>query len=498
MIEQEVEKQANIKYPKFKKAKRAAGRTLAASLAAVMLFGTTVFAGVSVYRMRQEKAGAAGVNVKITKSGGTQEKGGTATAGNAAAAGSKAAAGNAAAEGNAAAAGSAVDIAAAKEPRDIPYVKMEASYLPAGMVQTEQGKYSYQNALYKGGISIVFYYMDTKDSDFQMLHGDVISSEDITVNGHEGVYLEYQNLLPEDEIAFNQRIYVAFTDLHYVMEMYVGSDVTKEEALKTAKGIKLAKAANGKEEGVVQAFNWSEYLAREQEQESQKDQDFVFQDTATKSEMEHTHIIGEQFELEDGLMASVTDVQVSDNFSLLPQSAIDGDFQKELGADGKLRPALIQYIKGGSVDSVSELVKSHEVPQKLIYATVEYTNTGSKEQKDVLFFGSLARIKEEGGQMRIAAEGQYEKPSKTDTWTQASNRSLSHAFEMQYYDVHGGERGNNYIASIKPGETVTVHMGWLATEEELGQLYISLDPAGGASEFTDSSLKMGYVDIRQK
>ena len=34
-------------------------------------------------------------------------------------------------------------------------------------------------------------------------------------------------------------------------------------------------------------------------------------------------------------------------------------------------------------------------------------------------------------------------------------------------------------------------------EEELGSLYLSFDTSGG-SEFTDSSLKIGYVDIRQQ
>ena len=60
----------------------------------------------------------------------------------------------------------------------------------------------------------------------------------------------------------------------------------------------------------------------------------------------------------------------------------------------------------------------------------------------------------------------------------------------------GGERNNNYIDSILPGETKTVHMGWIVTEEELGSLYLSLDTYGGL-EFSDSSLELGYVDIRQ-
>lgn len=92
----------------------------------------------------------------------------------------------------------------------------------------------------------------------------------------------------------------------------------------------------------------------------------------------------------------------------------------------------------------------------------------------------------------------YEEPSDGDTWTMAANRGLSAFYEMLYYDVRGGERNNNYITSIQPGETVTVHMGWVVTQEELGKLYLSLDTFGGGAEFSDSSLELGYVDIRQQ
>ena len=69
--------------------------------------------------------------------------------------------------------------------------------------------------------------------------------------------------------------------------------------------------------------------------------------------------------------------------------------------------------------------------------------------------------------------------------------------EMIYYDVRGGERENNYLKNIQPGETKVVHMAWVVTEEELSDLYISLNTSSGGYEFSESSLKTGYVDIRQ-
>ena len=110
MIEREVTKQVKTERPQFGKGKRAVGKTVAASIAAVMLLGSTAVAGVSIYRMQQEKVGNYGVNVSVS--------------------------GNETTEG-----------AKSEQPLVIPDVKMEVGYLPEGMVKTERGKYSFENAL---------------------------------------------------------------------------------------------------------------------------------------------------------------------------------------------------------------------------------------------------------------------------------------------------------------------------------------------------------------
>lgn len=471
MIEREVEKQVKTEHVQFHRRKRTAGRVVAASLAAVMLFGTSVYAGVRAYRMQQEKDGDYGVKVSV-------------------------------AGADDAAAG---DTTAAQTPELIPNIKMEVGYLPEGMVQTEEGKYSYENALAKGGVSICFYRMNTGDDKFEVYHSDVAESENFTVNGFDGVYLQSPNLY-EGNISFNQRIYVAYTDVHYVMQMYVASDVTKEEAMKIARGIRVTPTEETKGLAVVNAEDWSSYQASLKTREESASDDPGSYYAVAKEQMANTHKIGERFSAKKdgsdykGLEVQVSDVKVADDLSLLDPARVDEDLRAAAGADGKLLPATIQYIREGGTDSLSEVVKEREVAQKLVYATVEYTNTGDKTLDDVLFFGDLTRICEKDGQMQICfgdSKDSYETPKAGDAWTRAVNRGYSSLWEMQYYDVTGGERGNNYIDSIKPGETVTVHMAWVVTEEELGSLYISLDSFGGAGIFSDTALAMGYVDIRQ-
>ena len=453
MIEKEVAKQ--IKTENKHKNTRMAGRTVAASMAAVLLCGTTVFAGVGLYRMQQQKTGEHGVSVSITA-----DKNGKENAGRTA------------------------------KTVSIPEVRLETGYLPEGMVCTEQGKYSFPEALNKGGVSMAFYRMDTGDDKFEVEHGDVLSSEAFTAGGHQGVYLEYPHLY-KDDITYNKRIYVAFTDVHYVMEMYAASDVSKKDAIKIAEHVKLVPVTDTEKAETVVAQNWSSYDAEPEKTAGASEEKII---TSAAAEDIRIHKTGESFRIgSKGLTARVTDVKVTDDTSLLDDRYIDEDFRNELDGNGKLLPATIQYIREGDKDSISQETGSRQVPQKLVYITAEYTNTGDKEMKDVLFFGELVRMREEGGQLQIVMD---ETPGENDNWDRAVNHGLSSFWEMSYYDVRGGERGNNYIASIQPGETATVHMAWVVTEEELDQMFVSLEPSGGM-EFRDDSMKTGYVDIRQ-
>ena len=185
--------------------------------------------------------------------------------------------------------------------------------------------------------------------------------------------------------------------------------------------------------------------------------------------------------------------------SLLDLSVFDSEdreaLQQELDSSGKLLPAKINYIKyGDGIHSLNEVVDSRVVPQKLVYVTVEYTNTGTKQLEEVLFFGNLMKITEENGQM-ICYKGKAS--DEHAEWDEAVPKGAAHRTEMWYYDVHGGERNNNYITKLGAGKTETVHMAWLVPEEELTYLYLDLNTSGSSFEFCEESLAVGYVDIRQ-
>ena len=165
MIEQEVEQQLQKKTSKF-----TGRRVMIAVLAATLALGTTAFAGV-LYRMKSKQVGTYAVKTTQEKEAGTENE-------------------------------------TMQPTGESHYVKLTAEWLPDGMVQTEEGKYSFEDTYAQGGVSMLCYYMDTGDSAFEMLTQQVVESETLNINGREGIYLGQQAL--GDGLAFNQQLYVAY------------------------------------------------------------------------------------------------------------------------------------------------------------------------------------------------------------------------------------------------------------------------------------------------
>ena len=67
---------------------------------------------------------------------------------------------------------------------------------------------------------------------------------------------------------------------------------------------------------------------------------------------------------------------------------------------------------------------------------------------------------------------QGETPQPGDQWNVSQGTSLLQNRDMLYSDVLGGSENKNYISSIKPGETATVHIAYVVNEDELDKLYL--------------------------
>ena len=148
--------------------------------------------------------------------------------------------------------------------------------------------------------------------------------------------------------------------------------------------------------------------------------------------------------------------QCSDNIRILPENMLGEDTKAAFDENGNLLPMEVKYIKSGDgINTIDEVVDTKEIPMKIVYVTVDYKNNGDTTLSDIMFNGGIAFLTERGNEMQFDGYTD-EKPKAGDTWDYVNEDYVGFGQEHYLMDVYGGERHNNYIDTLKPGETVTV------------------------------------------
>ena len=490
MIEHEVavqigqEKENNnpkvVTYKKRKK-KNMAHRMLVASMVAALALATTVCAGVA-YQMHNEKVGKYGLKTQIE---GPQTV----------------------AESTENMADQTTEESAGKAAE---YVRLETSYLPKGMVQSEEGKYSFEDNYMQGGVSMTVYQLTPGETIADIENTGIAVSEETNIGGRPAVYMETasaesnsaENSSTEGTSNENtsgaKKIYMIYAEHNYLLEMFIFPDVTKEEAFQIAEGVSITPTEETSGENVMQVCSWNDM-----ENEAGKGEPETLM-TFPKGEMKNVHLIGGEISLDQngieatpGLTAIVSGVTISDNISSLSENMLADDTKAAFDTDGNLLPMKVEYLKSGDgINTVDEVVETKEIPMKIVSVTVDYKNNGKTALSNVMFNGGIALLAEHGENMQFDAY-MNEKPGTGDTWDCVNEESIGFSQEVYLSDVHGGERHNNYINTINPGETVTVRMAFKVPEEKLNEMYFTLSNYGGSHFYDETSLQLGYVDIRQ-
>ena len=469
MIEDRVEEQLHAEQVAFfeRKVNRfrmSFQKAIAVGFAAVMLMGTTVYAGVKLYQTYMEKNGTYGVQTTME-------------------------------QGNIEEGGFSID--------KVPEIEIKAGYLPDGMIQTggaEKVRIEDADAPGEGGISMFDVLLDVGQEKVTANDTYVISSEMISFDGHDGVYMEKETSKHE-KVTFDKKIYLMYPEVQRVLIMDIANNVTKEEALKVAEQIELVDT--GKEIDAQKLYSWTDYAVGDKEEVAGED---VFANKAACSQMENLHGIGESFKVpsfchsaageyisSENVEVKVTSVEVSDDLAPLAKEYIPEEWKTAVGSDGKLIQNELTYFKrGDGVHTLDEAVKTETAEQRLVYVTLEYKNIGDEALNDILFFGILNAIRKDADTYELIHYIDY---YGAEEWNYRSGSSVARIGEMAYYDVKS-EENKNYISSLKPGESCTVHMAWIVNETDLDELYLNVNPSGGL-KFDKESLEIGFVDIRQ-
>ena len=222
-------------------------------LAAALAVGTTAFAGSALYKMYHEKIGDYGLGTSIQ----IGEEGSTYGA----------------------------------VPEELEKVKIVNHYIPEGMIQPESdpGKMFYEETPYQGGVSMAYVTMDTKVTrdDVMMVDTNVKLSETMEISGYEAVYLE-KNSWDTGKVWFDKKMYIIYPENWLVLEIFGGSDISKEEMIKVVENTELQ--PTGETYSVKDAFTWSEWVTPET----------VADDRALKvetKEISDIYEVGEEFEM---------------------------------------------------------------------------------------------------------------------------------------------------------------------------------------------------------
>ena len=468
MIETEVEKQIHtqetVRRSRKKKQVWTLGRTATAAAVACVLIGTGAYAAVNVYRnyhMKMEQQGNYSVVTGLTEE--TEEQ----------------------------------TTKTQTLPDQIAEVKGETSYIPEGMEWKDERHLDYTNSENKGGFSFESVLIGDGNLEEGLTDTSVEESEQTTFGEHEGVYLKYHSV--RTDTHFNQRIYLLCPEESRVLIVYIGSDVSKEEAYKVAEGITLTET--GEMISTADMWDWDAFIQNSKGEVVEEDESgFMPYDSVVPADQLHIYSMGEEIykeqaftEEEKNVSLRVDSLQVSDDFSLLNESYIPDEWKDRLDENGKLKENDASYVKrGDGVNTLDEVVRTESFPAKLVYATLTVTNHSDQEIQDILYYikMSLLTQTDDGYQ-----EYNYMEQSGEDYDYVEWNSGLSLDGGMGYYDNQNGI-GKNYISGLAAGESTKVNVAWIVNEGDLNNMY--LEVSGFCASLTGPNADVAQlVDVRR-
>ncbi len=473
MIEKEVEKQVhtrrNTGQSRRKKKVWTLGRTATAAAVACVLIGTGAYAAVNAYRnyhMNLQQQGSYSVVTGVTADTESQT----------------------------------TEVLSDQ----IPDVKIETSYIPEGMEWKDERHLEYINTDHKGGFSIDAVLIGDGNLEEGLTDTNVEESEQTTFGEHEGVYLKYHTL--QTDTHFNQRIYLLCPEEGRIVTIYIGSDVSREEAYKVAEGITLTET--GEMVSTADMWDWNTFIqSTKGTEEEETGVGLPSYGTVVPADKLHIYTMGEEIYKDDYLTEdaegnqtaeskmslSVDSVQVSEDFSLLNEAYIPDEWKDRLNETGKLKDNEASYIKrGDGVDTLDEVVRTENFPAKLVYATLTVTNHSDQDLENIHYYIKMSLLDQTDDGYQ---EKGYMNQSGEDYDYVQWDGGLNIDGGMQYYDSQS-DIGKNYISSLAAGESMQVNVAWIVNEEDLDRMYLEVSGYGASLNGPNAELAQ-LVDVRQ-
>ena len=376
---------------------------------------------------------------------------------------------------------------------DMGPVKINLSYIPDSFVKGEQGKLTYFNpeTPYQGGISVFLWKLEGDDSEFRMAMRSAVDSEELHFNDNVGLYMQRNTVAKNDSIQMDKDALLHIGNSQYVVEVFGGEDLSKEEMLKVVEGISLTPVADASQADPADVYQapQEEVRADAGVAESEKLR-FDKDDITGVYQIGDTH--QEQVvQFESGgpdlpVDVTISNIRIQDNFDGLDSGEINGpsDYASYLDADGNLVPNVRTYYEpGDGVNTVDTAIGTKEFQQKIIVADITYTNHTDQVADSICVCPSLFFLQED-------KDSYVEYDGLNETNTLYTDSCLYLQGDFFYYNMGSGNYTveKNNINHLQPGESATVQLAFAVNADSLpyAMLYFYWD--GGA----------GLVDISQQ
>jgi len=358
-------------------------------------------------------------------------------------------------------------------------VKLVLNYLPAGSepYPGDTSKYYVPSDDDEAahGISPVLTKLDT-DEEMVFSNLSSLSTMEFTA-GENPAYL----VKKDSSLSYDKMLYVVFEKEHYLVEAYLGYDITEDEAKKIAENITL------EETDTANATTAVSYAASIEEAEKAAAEG---SSVSEEEKLPSTYYqIGEVLPAADlypSCEMTVEKVEFFDSVNDFDQSSFSpiGDMDEFVDSSGKvIDHERNEWSYGDGITTLSKIINTETVGRKFVYVTVSVTNNSDTDENDFSVYNDIMFINE-------ASDGKLEIAEDVDSYDNVY-------WEPMYFDASLTDNTNQHFfyTKIPAGKTVTYHVGYFVDDDLTNNIFFrAFCGESYSSEDSDYSL----TDIREK
>lgn len=283
---------------------------------------------------------------------------------------------------------------------------------------------------------------------------------------------------------------VMFDRQVFLLESYIGADVSDEQMMKVIENISLEPTSE-KNSSYTLDYDVAHFSKGDKPTESRviplkKDSKQLFRVGQTVPVTVEQGVT----ETEGKLEYVIEKVEVFDSIKDLKQENFNESELEILSENKAIDQAkkLLPYKRdkvGNGKESIDELIESKLVNLKFVYLTTTVKNTSKQATEEIYMHPSLQVLQ-----------------SEKDAWNYAGKNGINEESimtgEVDYLEPHGSGKGFYNIGIIQPGETKKINLGYFVDEDKLDSIFLDAFHYSGFGNTENMNAKdRWWIDIRQ-